>query len=356
MYVDFESYGYYPALRTRAAELGGLKQLTRQEKEKIVPLITLGKWPRSEDIQVSLDKVVDAMEDLPFILDVTREGKHHSESSAGLLSTENNFSAWRNFVSQRKNIVPVVQITDGAKLREITMQAREFEETKQSLAFRITNPQRDIQKVISSLATLDTPENAIVFIDLGYVRGNMPIATAAAVSAINQLRQEIPETIISVLSTSFPSTVTTFCREDGRSGEIDIIERELFQTIGGRDICIYGDHGSIHAVVYDETGGRYVPRIDLPFDDSWYFERRSGEDSSGYIDAARAILRECPEVADEAGWGPEMIRNAANGQIEGMGSPAKWIAVRVNMHISRQIRLSHILAEGSGEEEEDDFF
>jgi len=354
MYVDFERYGYYPALRTRAAELGGLKQLTRQEKEKIVPLITLGKWPRSEDIQVSLDKVIDAMDDLPFILDVTREGKHHSEGSVGLLSEENNFAAWRSFVSQRENIVPVVQITDAARLREITMQAREFEETKQSLAFRITNPQRDVQKVISSLATLETPENALVFIDLGYIRGNMPIATAAAVSAINQLRQEIPETIISVLSTSFPSTVTTFCREDGRSGEIDIIERELFQTIGGRNICIYGDHGSIHAVVYDETGGRYVPRIDLPFDESWYFERRSGQDSSGYIDAARSILRECPEVADEDGWGAQMIRDAADGRIEGMGSPAKWIAVRVNMHISRQIQLSEILEES--QEEEDDFF
>ncbi|POP69008.1 beta family protein [Pseudomonas syringae] len=355
MYVDFERYGYYPALRTRAAELGGLKQLTRHEKEKIVPLITLGKWPRSEDIQVSLDKVVDAMGDLPFILDVTRESKHHCENSASLLSPENNFSAWRNFVSQKDNIVPVVQITDSARIRDITMQAREFETTKNSLAFRITNPQRDIQKVISSLATLDSPEKAIVFIDLGYIRGNIPIVTTAAVSAINQLRQEIPETIISVLSTSFPSTVTTFCREDGRSGEIDIIERELFQTIGGRDICIYGDHGSIHAVVYDETGGRYVPRIDLPFDDSWYFERRSGEDSSGYIDAARAILREYPDLAEDDSWGAGMIKNAANGEIEGMGSPAKWIAVRVNMHISRQILLSDTIAENPIEED-DDFY
>lgn len=355
MYVDFERYGYYPALRTRAAELGGLKQLTRQEKEKIVPLITLGKWPRSEDIQISLNKVVDAMDDLPFILDVTREGKHHCENSVSLLSPDNSFAAWRNFVSQRDNIIPVVQITDSAKIRDITMQAREFENTKGSLAFRITNPQRDIQKVISSLATLYTPEKAIVFIDLGYIRGNTPIATTAAVSAINQLRQEIPETIISILSTSFPSTVMTFCREDGRSGEIDIIERELFQTIGGRDVCIYGDHGSIHAVVYDETGGRYVPRIDLPFDDSWYFERRSGEDSTGYIDAACAIIREYPDLANEHSWGAEMIKRAANGQIDGMGSPAKWIAVRVNMHISRQILLSDTAYQTLAEDD-DDFF
>lgn len=343
MKVNFDSYSYYPALRTRAAEILGLSKIATEKKEKILPLITLGKWPRSDEIQVSLDKTIEAMEGFPFILDVTQENKHHCNSSFELLSPENNFKKWIEFCSQNDCIIPVVQMPDSARLRDISLQAKLLEKERGSLAFRIRNLNTDINKVISSLISLDRPENAVVFIDLSYIRGNISVATSAAISAINQIRTEIPETIISVLTTSFPSSVTSFCRADGQGGYIDIIEREFHQAIGGQNVAIYGDHGSIHSVVYDESGGRYVPRIDIALDDAWCFERRPRFDSKGYIDAARAILNIYPNYEEEDSWGAEMIRNAAVGEISGMGSPAKWIAVRVNLHITKQIDLSNTL-------------
>lgn len=353
MAIQFDEYKYYPALRTRAAELVGLKNLEDRYKEKIIPLITLGKWPRSEDIQSSLDKTIEAVGNYPFFLDVTREVKHHNGSSQALLDSSGNFQAWRRFVSQNNNIIPVIQMTDSARLREITTQVKTFEQECGNVAFRVTNFQRDIPRVISCLVSMDSPENAIIFLDLNYIRGNLPVATAAAVSAINQLRQEVPETIVSILSTSFPSSVTAFCQADNQRGVIDIMERELFQSIGGNDVCIYGDHSSIHAVVYEDVGGRYVPRIDLPLDDAWYFERRPSTDSIGYVDAAAAILAAYPAISENASWGAEMIKNAARGEIAGMGSPAKWIAVRVNLHIARQIELSESL--GNDLEDDEDF-
>ncbi|ELG38520.1 hypothetical protein WGU_04675 [Escherichia coli KTE90] len=48
-----------------------------------------------------------------------------------------------------------------------------------------------------------------------------------------------------------------------------------------------------------------------------------------------------------------MIRNAAIGDIAGMGSPAKWIAVRVNLHLNKQIELSEALQYGFDHDEED---
>ncbi|VVA47757.1 hypothetical protein SERVES_01474 [Serratia ficaria] len=354
MKVNFDSYSYYPALRTRAAEILGLSQLTHEKKGKILPLITLGKWPRADDIQVSLDKTQDAMKGSPFILDVTQENKHHCPSSFDLLSHENNFKNWISFCSQNENIIPVVQMPESAKLRDIALQARTFEKEKGSIAFRIKNLNTDINKTLTSLVSLDSPENAIVFIDLGYIRGNVSIVTSAAISAINQIRTEIPEAIISVLATSFPSSVANFTSGNGQSGYIDIIEREFHQTIGGRGVSIYGDHGSIHSVVYDDVGGRYVPRIDIALDDAWFFERRPGQDSKGYIEAARSVLKAYPNYLEEETWGATMIRNAASGDITGMGSPAKWIAVRVNLHISKQIELSEALKVDI--DPEDDFF
>ncbi|MCM1621476.1 beta family protein (plasmid) [Escherichia coli] len=52
----------------------------------------------------------------------------------------------------------------------------------------------------------------------------------------------------------------------------------MHQNIGGSDVAIYGDHGSIHSVVYDNIIGRYVPRIDIALNDSWYFERRAWDE------------------------------------------------------------------------------
>ncbi|AEX53752.1 hypothetical protein GRAQ_02979 [Rahnella aquatilis CIP 78.65 = ATCC 33071] len=353
MKVNFDDYSYYPALRTRAAEILGLSKVASDKKEKILPVITLGKWPRSDEIQVSLDKTIEAMDGNPFILDVTQENKHHCNSSFELLSPDSNFKKWIDFCSQSESIVPIVQMPDSARLRDISLQAKILERERGSIAFRIRNLNTDINKVLSSLISLDRPENALVFIDLSYIRGNISIATSAAISAINQIRTEIPEAIISVLTTSFPNSVTSFCRADGQSGFIDIIERDFHQAIGGQSVAIYGDHGSIHSVVYDEVGGRYVPRIDVALDDAWYFERRPGIDSKGYIDAARAILSSYPNYQEDDSWGAEMIRNASLGEISGMGSPAKWIAVRVNLHITKQIDLSNALKYIS---EDDDIF
>lgn len=86
---------------------------------KILPLISLGKWPRSEEIQVSLDKSLEVMSNLPFILDVTKDNSHHCASSFELLSPENGFKNWIEFCSRNDNIIPVVQMPDSAKLRDI---------------------------------------------------------------------------------------------------------------------------------------------------------------------------------------------------------------------------------------------
>jgi len=355
MKINFEDCLYYPALRSRAAELAGLKQLDNEVKQKVLPIITLGKWPRSEDIQSSLDKSIDAMGDAPFILDLTREATHHNGSSLALQSDSDGFKAWRNFVSQHEQIIPVVQITKSTRLRDLVKQAKELERSRISLAFRISDFESDTDRVISAMASLDRPENALVIVDMGYIRNAVPMATSAAIRTINNVRDEIPEASICLISTSFPQSVTSFAMNArGTNGTIDILERELYENIGGRGVALYGDHSSIHSVVYPDSGGRYVPRIDLPLDDAWYFERRPDTTSEGYIDAAQAILETHPWIAEQSEWGAQMIRNAAQGNIEGMGSPAKWIAVRVNMHITRQLALANTLSQAEDEDEEFD--
>lgn len=356
MKINFENYLYFPALRTRAAELLGLKELDNNVKKNILPVITLGKWPRSEEIQSSLDKSIDAMGSLPFILDLTREDSHHNNSSLALHSDKDGFAAWRKFLDKYEQIIPVVQITKNARLRDLTKQSKELERSGRSLAFRISDLEHDVDRVIVSLASLDKPGSALVILDMGYIRNAVPVAASAAIRAINSVREEIPEANICLTSTSFPQSVTSFARNArGTCGTIDILERDLYDSVGGRGVCLFGDHGSIHSVVYPDARGRYVPRIDLPLDDAWYFERRPDTTSEGYISAATSILEEHPFVENLPEWGAKMIRRAASGNVDGMGSPAKWIAARVNMHITRQLNLAQTLSEAEDVSDDDDF-
>lgn len=346
MPIKFEKQSYFPALRTRPAEMEGYGQLRDSVKDKLIPLITLGAWPRVDGIEQSVEQAKQAVGARPFILDLTQESAYQRPAILSLMAAEGDFIAWRDFISTIEHAVPVVQTPSDVKLSQIIRQARSLEAlgTKR-VAFRITDFVADTPRVVAALSALDDPGAALVIVDAGYIRDSMPATLSACISSINDIREEIPEAIISVVSTSFPATVTSHLTQEtsGMRGTLAILERELHYAIGA-DAAIYGDHGSIHAKVYLTTGGRFMPRIDYPLSDAWEFERRPGKDSSGYIDAAGALLTRFPSIADEDTWGAEKIRNAAMGEIDKMRTPARWIAARVNMHISRQLELSNELS------------
>lgn len=357
MPIKFEKQTYFPALRTRPAEMEGYAQLRDAVKDKLVPLITLGAWPRVEGIEQSLQQATQAVGARPFIIDLTQEGAYRRPEVLELLNPDGDFAAWRNKVAAIENAIPVVQTPSTVKLSQIIKQARALESlASKRVAFRVTDFVSDTPRVVAALSALDNPGQALVIIDAGYIRDSMPASLSACVSAINDIREEIPEAIITVISTSFPATVTSHLTQEssGTRGSLGILERELHYAIGA-DAAIYGDHGSIHSKVYLAAGGRFMPRIDYALSDAWEFERRPGKDSSGYIDAAQALVERFPGILEEDTWGAEKIRNAANGDIEKMRTPARWIAVRVNMHISRQLDLSDEIGVLDEADLDDDF-
>ncbi|WP_414142630.1 beta family protein, partial [Burkholderia cepacia] len=42
--ADYDNHAYFPALMSRVAEIQGLRQLSDERKERIIPLFTLGRW------------------------------------------------------------------------------------------------------------------------------------------------------------------------------------------------------------------------------------------------------------------------------------------------------------------------
>lgn len=354
--IKFDDYLYYPTLRTRVAELRGLRELSQDRKDKIVPLLTLGRWPRAEDFTRPAEKAIEAMDGRPVFFDLTTDANHLAEEQKNLRNPENGFEAWRVFISQFDSAIPVIQINRGAKVRDVVAQARMFEASKGRLAFRIRDFSHDTPYVINALSALDSPLNAIVFIDCQYIRDALSAFITAAITTINQIRVEFPEAIISVLATSFPASTIPFADQSGKRGVINILERVLYDQIGGNSIAIYGDHASIHSVVYDESGiMRWAVRVDAPQEREWYFERRPQDQSEqGYQNAAQEIVNSFPEMKVSDIWGEQKIVEAAAGAVHAK-APASWISVRVNIHLSKQIDAMY---SGSGsyyDEELDEF-
>lgn len=333
--IDYEQFAYYPALRTRNAELKGLEMLDADRKQRIVPLITLGKWPRSDDIADSAEKVRKIMAGRPFFIDLPDNDTHHTDNSKALLDSKNAFANWREFVEAQENAVPVVQFNGGNR-REIVQQALKLESKLGRLAFRIRDFQRDPLLTVAAISALDEVENALVFVDAQYIRSAYPAYVTAVTTMINMLRSEVPETVIATLSTSFPATRAPMDAKR-ECGSIDIQDCDLYESIGGGAVAMYGDHGSIHAVVYDAQPMQWSPTIDYATARTWHFERRPNADkSAGYIAAAKALVAKFPEIRESTVWGDQMITAAADGNLHGR-SPQSWIAVRVNCHLTRQI-------------------
>lgn len=350
--IDFEKFAYYPALRTRRAELLGLDMLEENIKGKVIPLITLGKWPRSDDIGDSAKKIGEIMGGRPFFIDMTDNDTHHADNSKTLLKPDSAFKNWRDFVHAQTNAIPIVQFHDGNR-REIVQQALKLESTFGRIGFRIRDFQRDPQLTIAALSALDRVENALVFIDAQYIRSAYPAYVAAVTTTINMLRSEVPETVIATLSTSFPSTRSPFMDSKRECGSIDIQDRDLNEMIGGKAVAMYGDHGSIHSVVYDAQPMRWSPTIDYATDRTWHFERRINSDSAaGYKSAAQELISKFPEISKSSVWGDKMITEAASGSPHGK-SPQGWIAVRVNCHLTRQINFSYNES-GDGTDDDDE--
>lgn len=339
--MNFSSLTYFPTLRTRAAELQGLKELDDQRKNSIVPLLTLGAWRGQSDLGKAAEKCVEAMGGRHFFMDLSGDSRKAEAHWSELNKSDQAYENWRNFSSKFKGAIPVVLMPSGAKTRDVVQQAKAIEESYGCVAFRIQDFSVHTPLVISAVSALKNTSSAIVFVDCQYIRDAMVAYVTAAISTINRLREEFPALLITVLSTSFPSSTLPFADAAKQTGAIGIQERDFHVRVGGSPVAVYGDHGSIHAVVYDEVPiMRWSPRIDYPEYNVWNFERRSstgiGNDVA-YIECAKALVRNFGEAMHASNtWGERMILDAAAGNPFAR-APANWIAVRVNIHLSRQI-------------------
>lgn len=351
--IKFDAYGYFPSLRTRPAEIRGLKELTNERKDKIIPLLTLQRWLSSKDIEDSMARITDAIGNRPFFVDLTYDNdKLLNESPLRL--PDNDFENWHDFITGHEYAIPVIQFGKDATTRNIVRQALNFEKAGRKVAFRIRDFTQDTIIVNAALGALDDPDNAMVFIDSQYIRDAFSAYVAATSATINAIRDNVPSAFISTLATSFPASVIPYVGGDGY-GVMEIMERKLHRNIGGYEAASYGDYGSIHSIMYDSAVRRWSPRVDFPLEMEWEASRPNSfiDNQEGYVKAAKTFSAKYRELDKSDIWGERMIYGAANSGETVGNAPAPWISVRVNIHLSRQIDFTdrHLHGEDLSDEE-----
>lgn len=321
----------------------GYGELPDADKERLLPIIVLSKWNRIQTLKGVVERLTEQMDDRSFIADHTRDRAHFCEESEALLDPTDDFAAWRRFVAQIPNAVPVAQITETATRRQVAREALLLERQAGQLVLRIRNPLRELPKAIAALDAVEDVDNVLTVIDVGYIRGNEAAKLREMIEAINSVRDASASARIVCMATSFPRSVAVYGEE---SGVLEILERELHAGIGGDAVSIYGDHSSIHSEPYETMARGWIPRIDYPLPDAWIY-RRYRPNQRGFTRCAQEIIGSPDWDENLRIWGSDRIIAASNGNLEGMGSPASWIAVRVNIHLHQQ------LGAGPPDEEED---
>lgn len=329
-----DSIRYLPTIRSRQAELRGYTELRQVTKDLIHPIISIGKLGRVDSVDRVLDTVTERVG--RCFIDLNPHAGQTCADIDAYTDPGENYGNWRNLFAARPDVTPVALLRDGATERPFIRQVLLIEQAFGVVVIRTRRPAQDLPALQAALSAVDDVNNVLIVLDMGYIRGALEPKGAEARRAITALRLIDPTTRIALISSSFPRTVSAY---GDQNGSLEIMDRDLHIQIGGDEVAIYGDHASIYPEPFEPSAARWVPRIDYCLDDSWRFERRR-EDGGGFRACARAIMAS-PDWDDAWAnevWGASKIREAADAlqTPPGFGSPANWIAARVNMHIERQ--------------------
>lgn len=336
---DLDAIRYLPALRSRQAELRGYRELRTSTKTALRPIIGIGRLGRLGQCSAVLERTIEAV-DGHFFLDLNVTSNQHCDDLSAISDPADNFKAWRELAKEAPKAVPLALLREDASERALVRQALAIEEQYGVVAVRSRRPAADLSLLQSVLSAVEDVDNLLLILDFGYIRATLEAREVEAQRIISALRLTEPSARVAVIASSFPKAVAAY---GDSGGALEIIERELHARIGGDDVAIYGDHAAIYPDPFEPQIVRFVPRIDYCTFDAWIYRRRRVEDG-GYTECARKIM-ELPEWENEfvdIAWGAKMIADAAklpNDPPKGFGSPAAWIAARVNMHIERQSTL-----------------
>ncbi len=337
---DIAAIPYAPVLELRPAEMLALESLPGKDKDLILPIFKLGPWGASHELDNSINRITQAYGRRPCVLalgdvDPRLMLRPVHQRLSQLASSQNGYANWCNFFTEKGNegFIPCAQIANAS---EFDIQVGRLWALDRGLCLYINSLAMPFVSLICSNAAKITSggSGVLVVLDFGKITALHSRNLDFFIRAFSDVRQSIPHAKIVFCGSSFPDMFTNISNQD-------IFEREIFGQISvaiGSGL-IYGDRGSARSERQVGGSGQPAPRIDYPLDQQWNFHRSSagGDRADQYETMARNLVAESYWDPALRVWGTQMIERTALGDTTAITSPARSTAVRINIHLHRQL-------------------
>lgn len=348
--TPWNEFSYVPVIRTRDAELNGLREVEKSRLKSALPLIEFTRSRRSKSnpsasVSVSVSKTLEILEERPFIADVTSLDSQLNSDVSRLLDETNGFENWVEFVRENfgKQVIPVVHLTEPFDADLFRVQINQLRETQDSVALRIPTSYAYVDEVLKIASDELKANEFCVLLDAGYVKPDSARGAWSAILRMAKQVEKISTAALIPLASSFPSSVVADGYGEDAEGHFPLVEVEISDRLKNDfplEAVKHGDYACIHPLDFEGTVTAWVPRVDIPLNNSLFYHRYR-RPVGGYVTAAQAAIKDKRYVALNC-WAHDNVVEAASGRPRGK-SPAHWISVRLNYHLCRQIqRLSKV--------------
>ncbi|WP_321529107.1 beta family protein [Sedimenticola selenatireducens] len=333
---------YVPIIKSTDAELKGYSYLGEDVKAATTPVFELTRSRRSKNapdgnIHRRMEQISEIVKDIPFILDLTAHEDLSNDQIDDLLDETGGFQNWIEFLGEYPdlNIVPAIHFYEDTHESVIKQEVQQLLSNHTKLALRVQPDDSSINDYLEIIRSVLTSDDQLILVfDADYI---IEEEYQKILEQIVERYQDLPVGFepwsIVVCASSFPASVVQLsgCYDD--HGTIPLLEKKLHLDLKGKGYWIcYGDYASVHPKRYQARGGTWVPRVDISLNDSIIYTRYRRQ-AGGYVRAAKEMIAH-PRYSSFDCWGHEQVRQAAEGNPGGL-SPSFWIAVRMNIHMSK---------------------
>ena len=317
-----------------------LEELPERDKDEMVPVFQLKPWLSATTLDKAFDRIEKSFAKRPAFLLAPEQvlnpgGRPALAEANALLNPVNGFDAWCNLfdTGRAAHLTPGLQLTDAA---EFDQQAARLVALGRGAMVSLSRPAFPFISAIARRTAHHTGGglDTTFLLDLRRQTRTLLLQEAELARVIESILNICPHAKVSITASSFPEAFTS-CENQ------EIYERSLFQALRWRfpNSLVYSDRGSARAERQTGGGGRPFPRVDYPEFRNWLFFRAEEwrPFKGGYVDLANQLTESSVWDPDIRVWGTQMIEKTKMGEETGISSPARSTAVRINLHLHRQL-------------------
>lgn len=313
-------------------------ELDDTSKDLLSPIFCLKPWATANALSRSMEKIAEVYPNRPYFLDIDpfydKEAKRPSQHDFYELIDDENRQSWIEFFDDHPNAYPCLQV-NNADTAAIQNQIDGFTAREKVFLVRLDYEHGSaFGDIIRTVCNVPHANFGFV-LDAGWSRDLLSRTSwvDGLVKQIVDLRgDDIP---IVVTGSSFPASFSNYSL--GKA--VEVAERILFsqlQVANNRARLVYGDWASSRSPSEGGGGAVIPPRIDLATEQSWEIFR-SENGAPEFSDLAEEVMNSPSYPTGLAIWATYMIASTALGDPNGISTLRRATAVRINMHLYRQL-------------------